>query len=436
MTAMPPPMDAGAGTTSLRRNTAWALAGNIGYAACQFGILSAIAKLTTAADVGRFALALALTAPVIGFANLNLRGVQAVDARAEYVFGAYLGLRLVTTALALVVVWGISVGLGYQGVSLYVILVVGLAKAFESLSDVIFGRLQKAENLRRVGTSMLVKGVLSLVTVGVLLQLTGDLLVAAIGLCACWAAVFLVYDFPAVVRLESARPTFDRPTLSRLAWLALPVGLLTALTSLTINIPRYDIEASLGAAQLGHFAAIAYFALALSQPILALGIAVSPRLAHYFVTDRRAYRSLSQRTLAIAGVLGILVVMAATFFGRVFLRLAYTPEYAAHHDLLVWIALGTAVVFVNSALGYAVTAARRFREQTWIAALALTVCAVTSHFAVPRFGLIGAAWAVLASEITRALCLGTLYRELSCDDSQLAAATLPIGALRGESVGA
>ncbi len=51
-------------TTSLRRNVAWALAGNLGYSACQWGVLVCIAKLGTAADVGRFALGLALTAPV------------------------------------------------------------------------------------------------------------------------------------------------------------------------------------------------------------------------------------------------------------------------------------------------------------------------------------------------------------------------------------
>ena len=43
-------------TTSLRRNVAWALAGNLGYSACQWGVLVCIAKLGTAADVGRFAL--------------------------------------------------------------------------------------------------------------------------------------------------------------------------------------------------------------------------------------------------------------------------------------------------------------------------------------------------------------------------------------------
>lgn len=50
--------------------------------------------------VGEFALALAITAPVVIGAGLSLRGVQATDAASEYHFGNYLLLRLLTTGAA------------------------------------------------------------------------------------------------------------------------------------------------------------------------------------------------------------------------------------------------------------------------------------------------------------------------------------------------
>lgn len=431
MTPSPAHARHGEAAASLRHNAAWALAGNVGYAACQFGVLAAIAKLTTAADVGRFALALALAAPVIGLSNLNLRALQATDARGDYVFGAYLGLRLVTTTIALVVVWGIALGFGYRGATLALILLVAIAKAFESLSDVVYGRLQKAENLRRIAISMLTKGVLSVLAVAVVLRFTGDLLMSTLALALCWIGVFLAYDLPAATRLESARPQLHGPTLRRLGWLALPLGFVTGIASLAVNIPRYDIEAYLGSTALGHFAAIAYVAVALSQPALALGTAISPRLARYFISDRRAYRSLSIRAILTASILGCLVVAGAALFGERFLRLAYTPEYATHYDLLVWVAVSTGAAFVSVALGYAVTAARRLREQVWMAVASVVVCAVTSHFAVPRFGLIGASWALLAGEMARVLCLGAIYISLLSSSSP-ATGTVGIGALNGE----
>src|SRR5580704_17610011 len=91
---------------TLRMNFLWALSGNVLYAASQWGILVALAKLGTPQMVGEFALALAITAPVMIGTGLSLRGVQATDAAAEYLFRDYLLLRLLTTCMAgLLIAW-------------------------------------------------------------------------------------------------------------------------------------------------------------------------------------------------------------------------------------------------------------------------------------------------------------------------------------------
>src|SRR4051812_45337492 len=92
---------------SLKVNFIWTLAGNLIYAGCQWGMLVIIAKLGSAELVGQFALGLAITAPVLMFSNLQMRGIQATDAKREYSFGDYLGLRLLTTLLALLIIAGI-----------------------------------------------------------------------------------------------------------------------------------------------------------------------------------------------------------------------------------------------------------------------------------------------------------------------------------------
>src|SRR5207244_1764849 len=85
------------------------------------------------------------------------------------------------------------------------------------------------------------------------------------------------------------------------------------------------------------------------------------------------------------------------------------PEYARYAPLLIWLAGAAAVFFVSNAFSYAVTAARRLPEQLPIAVLSLAVCAVASYLLVPGHGLIGAAWAVLATEGTRLFCLSAVY---------------------------
>jgi hypothetical protein len=46
-------------------NFLWTLSGNVVYAACQWGMLVVLAKLGTHQMVGEFALALAITAPIV-----------------------------------------------------------------------------------------------------------------------------------------------------------------------------------------------------------------------------------------------------------------------------------------------------------------------------------------------------------------------------------
>jgi len=74
---------------TLRVNFLWTLAGNVIYATCQWGILVVLAKLGTPQMVGEFALALAVTAPILIGAGLSLRSVQATDALREYKFRDY-----------------------------------------------------------------------------------------------------------------------------------------------------------------------------------------------------------------------------------------------------------------------------------------------------------------------------------------------------------
>src|SRR6059036_2752239 len=253
------------GAASLQRNVAWALVGNLGYSACQWAVLACIAKLGTAADVGLFALGLALTAPVITLTNLNLRLLQSTDAREDYPFSVYLSVRLIGTVLGLAAIAAMAFGLGYQGITLYLILAVALGKAFEAVSDVVFGLLQKAENLRRVAVSMLAKGVISLLAVGLVLQMTGDIILATVAMALCWGSLLLTYDLPAAFRLTSLRPSLDPRALARLAWLALPLGCVAGIASLAVNVPRYVIEGDLGATALGHFTALSYLFVAATQ---------------------------------------------------------------------------------------------------------------------------------------------------------------------------
>ena len=242
----------------LRVTFAWTLAGNVIYAGCQWGMISVLAKLGSTTAVGQFALALAITAPIFMLTNLALRSVEATDARSEFGFGHYFTLRITSTSLALAAILATVTLLGYDKKVSAVIVLIGLAKAVESVSDVIAGLLQKHERLDQVAISMMLKGGLSIVAFGATFYYLRSVAAACVALVLAWLSVFLVYDLRLANNLLGRHARFfdfSIGKLSQLAKLSLPLGIVAALSSFNFNIPRYAIQHYRGASELGIFSA-------------------------------------------------------------------------------------------------------------------------------------------------------------------------------------
>jgi len=405
---------------SLRANFSWTFAGNVVYAGCQWGMLVVLAKLGSPEMVGQFALGLAITAPVVMFTNLQLRGIQATDARQEYLFGDYLGLRLITTMLALLTIAGIVSVSGHRLEAVLVILTVGLAKAIESVSDAFYGLLQQHERMDRIAKSMMIKGPLSLVALSVGVYITGSVFWGVVGLIVAWALILVGYDVHSgALMLKRGLqqdgtllsegdqeavlcPRWELSTLARLAWLALPLGLVMMLISLNANIPRYFIERYLGEHELGIFAALAYLQMAGNTVVGALGQSASPRLAKYYaVGDGPAFCTLLLKLAGIGVLLGGVGVLVALVAGRELLILLYRPEYA-EHELLVWLMVATGISYVASFLGYGMTAARYFRVQMPLFAIVTATTILVGLWLIPADGLRGAAIALMITAVVQA----------------------------------
>jgi O-antigen/teichoic acid export membrane protein len=395
---------------SIGSGAGWALAGNLGYAAFQYGILMVIAKLGTATDVGRFALALAVAAPVMMLTNLQLRAALVTDAKREHPFGSYLALRLIGAFVALVVI-AIAAS-SYDRVTSTIIVLVGLAKTVESVGDIVQGLLQRSEQFPRMTASLLGRGAASLAVVGTVLYVTHNLALSVLGLGCAWIAILAAIDFRAARLLDSLRPIVALPALGELVRVTFPLGVVACLGSLIANIPRYAVEEHLGPAALGHFAAMAYLMVAAVQPLLAVGIVASPRLASAYARDVSEYRQLAGTLLMVGVALGAAVAIVTLLIGPGILTIAFSPEYAAHVSVLRWLGLATGLSCVNSVLGYALTGARRFTSQLWFTIVALAFSWVATEMLVPSYGLAGAAWAVILAEISRLLCFGAYFAVL------------------------
>jgi len=383
MFAMPAP-------ASLRSNFVWTFAGNAVYAAGQWAILSLFAKLGGGEMLGQYALALAVTAPVVMFSHLNLRAVLATDVAHEHPFGDYLMVRAGATLLGLA---AIAVLARFSGSATMatVVLAAGIAQSAENVSDIFYGALQRAERMDRIARSMMARAVLSAAAVGAALWLTRSIVLAVTALAIARVATMLAIDARTGEKLSY---TNLRNQLS-IGRTALPLGLVLMLVTLNTNLPRYAIEERLGTRALGAFAAVASFLTAGNTVINALGQSATPRLARYFEEGGRAhFRGLSLRLMAMAIGLGAAGAAAAALLGAPLLRLLYRAEFAQYAGLLTAV-MGAAIpIYVASVLGYVITSARAFDSQLPLFCVVAASCAAASAVLVPRFGLAGAPMAL------------------------------------------
>ncbi len=405
---------------TLRGNFAWTAIGNIVYSLCSWLMLSVIAKMGSPAMVGQFSLGLAVAQPVMVFSQLSLNQVQATDARCEYRFGDYLGLRMITNLLAMAGLVGLALAGGYSREAGAVVVLAGVGLAFDGIGDTVFGLLRRHERMDRVAISMAAEGVLSLLMLTAGLSFLHSIVWAAAGSALASALVALAYDVPnAVILLRQSenggdnllsrfrsrfrssefrlpRAHYDPPVLGRLVRVALPLGVIMVLLSVNGNIARYFVAHSLGLRALGIFSALVSFVTVGRLVTTALGLSASPRLARYYAAgDRAAFIGLQRRLLLIGVGAGTAAPVLAAMLGRQILTLFYTPEYARHLDVFVLYLAAGGLSYVDGSIGWAITAARCFKAQAVSLAFLTVLITGASAWLVPAYGLRGAAYAAL-----------------------------------------
>lgn len=390
---------------SIKRNVLSTVVGNAFYAASQWLLLIVLAKLGGTGNVGLFSLAMAINAPVLVLTKLQLRDVQVTDAKEEYSFDHYLGLRIACSMLMFVIVIPLAIASSDNGKQLAVILILTAAKAIEMLSDIFYGLFQKHERMDFVSLSLIVRGSCSLLIFSLLLLWTDQLLWGSIGLAVVWGLLLLLLDVRLALHImKSHHARFDWKSMFvngvtsifrdkkmlRLFLIAIPMGLAGVFNTLSENIPRYVIQHELGEHALGIFAAVAYLIIAGDTIIVAFGQTITPRLAKYYAAEKtKLFVKLLLQSLAATACIGFAGLAVAFWGGSFLLPLLYNDDFIQHGNLFVWLMINGTLAFVCNIMGAGITAMRKFKIQVPIQLISCILMIVLCPIFLRHFGLVG-----------------------------------------------
>lgn len=399
--------------SSIQESFTWTLVGNAVYSGGQWATLVLLAKLTRPEMVGQYALGLAIVLPVVTLTSLQLRCVVTTDVQEQIHFGDYLCFRLLSTGLALVIIFAIEWLLGYRWQLKAVILMVGLAQGVEAISDIYYARLQLQDRMEQISKSMITRTVLSAVGLAIAVYFTRSLFWAIAAIILARTAVLSGYDIrgrthdltessQGFFENEALKPRWNPSVQRALLGLSLPLGIIAVLVSLNSSIPRYFIERALGERALGIFSALAFMLAAGSMAVVSLGQSAFTRLAKFYATnDLVRFRALLGKLLAMGATLGICGIIVAKVAGRELLTILFRPEYGEHADLLPWIMGAASITYLAQFLGFGMTAAGYYNPQVVLFFVSNLVVGLGSYLLIPRRGLPGAILALFFSAIVQ-----------------------------------
>jgi O-antigen/teichoic acid export membrane protein len=351
------------------------------------------------------------------FSTLNLRAILVTDARQSHGFTDYLALRATTSVCAVILIAGFAFAAGYRSELLVVTVLIGMGQAVESLSDICYGLLQRRERMKSIALSMMSRGLLSALALGVTYYLTSSIVWASAGLMLARGSVLLMYDYRKARVLEpgfhcAAEPSTTSSML-KLIRLSLPLGIVLMLNSFTTNAPRYVIERYLGVRDVGVFAVLASFMMVGLMITNALGQATTPRLARDFASgDLYSFRSLLLKLLALGAVVGVAGVVTAFGAGRWFLGALFGSAYVQYESLLVGMLTAGILLYLAGLLGYGLTAARSFQVQVPVCASVAVTAVLASILLVRAYALWGAVFGVGLAGLLHCVILAFLLRSV------------------------
>ncbi|MEL6772720.1 MAG: flippase [Bacteroidota bacterium] len=362
----------------------------------------------------RFGLAMLVYATVLvrlGFQTLGTRELARDSSRRAALVSHILSIRLVLFVVALSVYLGCVALLPKPIEFKMAVGVLGGALLGHALSlDWVY------QGLQRMGYVVLqqVAGAI-VVLLGVILLVGGpeDLVVAAwvtaMGLLAGPVALVVVYWR----QFGPVNLAFDRAAWIALLRPALPLAASAFMIALYYNMDQIMLGLLRTDAEVGLYAAGYRLVTAALAPAMVVYTAFLPTLSSA-VGDRGLMRARARLHGRVQLAMGLPICVGGTMLAGPLIVLIGGPEYVAGTVALRILMVNMGVVYLNMMFGQPLPAWDLQKRHMYAISVGAVANIILNLVLIPRFGIVGAAVATLASEVAVLIGLATLhYRAVS-----------------------
>lgn len=390
----------------------WNSVGSLYYSVCQWLITVAVARLAgTYGAAGVLSVAMSVSNVFSQIGLYRIRSYQVSDIHEEVSSRQYVGFRLITIAISLVIT-SLYAFVTCSASMLPAVMIYMLFRMSDVFTDALYGIDQQHERMDHCGKSLIVRASLFLPAFIGGLLLFNSLEIALVAMALTTYPVLFI-DYKIASRYADPRPSFDAAVVKKLFVTCLPSVVGMALCSVVVTYSRQYLGTCYGEEALGVYATVC-------TPIVLVQACATyvyaPLLGSFARKyDERDIPGLVRLIITVVVAMFCLFMLCAlgfTLLGDWFLGIVFGPKIASYGYLiyagLFCSAFTATVAFLSDLL-------IGLRDMVGCFLGNCVGCAVSFPAAwilIPEVGLNGASYAIILSYFVAVIVLGARLARL------------------------
>lgn len=375
---------------------------------------SYLAKHHTLEQYSHYTFTLSICTPIFLFFNMNSRVLIASN-KDKYSYFHWRNYRILTLGLALL----ICAILGYSllgPASFGLILVLAGFRLVDGVFEWTYGFYVSDEKGDRVGRSQIFRSLALLIPIGIgltqVFEMTIEkfyclILVGLIGAFLWSDRKHLVRDYMPRARQHSG----STKTMRSILTLALPLGLMALLDSLSLQIPKYVFKYFDLETMVGIFTSL--FVFVQTMTYLSFSVVNSTMAStkeYYNQGNPLAIKNIVTKSNLVMFLSSILFIGGVYVIGEWVLNLFYTPEIASYHQEFFYLSMVAIQMQVGLVYGFTLFSFNAYKQLLVISLVTAISILVLSIILIPRFSILGGIFAFSIGQMIKCLLFIFQYR--------------------------
>lgn len=388
----------------------WNMMGGLINSASSILLLSIATRLSGAAAGGIFSLAYSTAQLLETIGLTSVREIQSTDVKREYPFASYLGFRVITCVIMILISVVYAFILGGDPVKKWAIVILTCYKSIDAFADVFQGLFQLNDRIDLAGKELAIRPLLSTIGFFIALYLSDNLILACFSMVLISFIWLLIFDFPICKVFEKIRCDFKISAIKNIFIVCLPLFLGTFLMNYISNAPKFAINSYLSDVEQNTYGFLAMPAFVINLFSLFYFRPMLTELASLWA--KKAYKQFFGRCRKCMFAILLLTVMAEAgsyFLGIPVLNIISGRDLNSYRNDLLIIMLGGAMTALIT-LFHNVFACVRQQKLVLLPYISGAACAlIISPVLVRSLDIKGACLAYTASNMVVAVMMMALY---------------------------